>query len=329
MTDLSTSSRFVLTGPSGWIGRAMLDTLAQACGGRLDGRVTAFGSQARSMALASGERIEVRALDTIGPRDVAGAHVVHLAYLTKEKADQLGEPTFSATNEAIDDALLAAIGSAAPASLFVASSGAAALAERGVDRHPYGLAKLRQEARFLEWGAGAGVPVLAGRIFNIAGPHINKLSSYAISDFAMQARERGAIRIEAQVPVFRSYLHVADLCSLIIGAALQGIGRDRPIDLCGAEVIEMEDLAELVAAASSNMPTINRQPVDYTRHSLYLGDHTQTRILAMELGHRLTTLPLQVRDTVDWLDRIHAIQSQELLTVNSRFTIYKEPEKQN
>ena len=311
MADLPASSRFVLTGPSGWIGRAMLDALARACGGQLDGRVLAFGSQERSLTLASGERLNVRALEAIEPDDVAAAHVIHLAYLTKEKADQLGEPAFSATNDAIDDALLAAIDSAGPASLFVASSGAASLAERGLDRHPYGLAKLRQEARFLEWGAGTGVPVLAGRIFNIAGPHINKVRSYAISDFAMQARERCEINIEAQVPVFRSYLHVDDLCALVIGAALQGAGRDRPIDLCGAEVVEMEDLAALVAEASHNSPTINRPPVDYTRPSLYLGAHAQTKVLAMELGERLSALPLQVKDTIAWLDRAGVMQHWE------------------
>ncbi|MBV1690040.1 NAD(P)-dependent oxidoreductase [Novosphingobium sp. G106] len=302
------SSRFVLTGPSGWIGRAMLDALSRAFDGRLGGRVVTFGSRARSMTLASGERLEVRALDTIGPDDVAGAHVIHLAYLTKEKADQLGESAFNATNDAIDDALLAAIGMAAPASLFVSSSGAAALAERGGDQHPYGLAKLRQEARFIAWGKSAGIPVIAGRIFNVAGPHINKLQSYAISNFALQAREQGEILIEAQVPVFRSFLHVDDLCTLVIDAAVQGVGRDRPIDLCGAEVVEMEDLAVLVAEASPNSPKINRRPVDYTRPSLYLGDHAQTKVLAMELGDRLSALPLQVRDTIAWLDRTSAMQ---------------------
>lgn len=309
MDAVPASSRFVLTGPSGWIGLAMLDALARALGGRLDGRVTTFGSQARSMTLASGERLDVRDLGTITPDDIAGAHVIHLAYLTKEKADQLGEPVFTATNDAIDDALLAAIAGARPASLFIASSGAAALAERGVDRHPYGLAKLRQEARFLAWGQAAGVPVIAGRIFNLAGPHINKLQSYAISNFALQAREQGRIVIEAQVPVFRSYLHIDDLCALVIGAAVRGIGRNLPIDLCGAEVVEMEDLAALVAEASPGTTTISRGPIDFTRPSLYLGDHTQTKVLAMELDGKLSAMTMQVRDTIAWLDRVNAMQN--------------------
>lgn len=301
MTAFPASARFVLTGPSGWIGGAMLDALARVCGGRLDGRVMAFASRARSETLASGEQVSIRALDTIMPDDVAGAHVIHLAYLTKEKAEELGEPTFTAANEAIDAALLGALAKTAPASLFVASSGAAALAERGEDSHPYGLAKLRQEARFLEWADVAGVPAIVGRIFNLAGPNINKLRAYAVSDFALQAREDGEIKIKAPVPVFRSYMHVEDLCALVLGAARRGIGRAAPIDLCGAEAVEMEDLARLVAVASEGSPPIRRGPVDFARPSLYLGDPTHAKVLAMELGIALRPLAAQVTDTLDWL----------------------------
>lgn len=294
------SARFVVTGPSGWIGQAMLARLAAATGSRLGGRVTAFASSARRMALPWGEQIDVRALDTITADDVRDAHVIHLAYLTKEKADLLGERRFMDGNLAIDDALASAIAAAAPASLFVASSGAASLAAAGRDYHPYGMAKLRQEARFLEWGGKAGVPVIAGRIFNIAGPHINKVRSYAISNFAVQARESGTIAIEATVPVFRSFLHVNDLCDLVIAAALNRVQRTGPIDLCGAETVEMEDLASLVADASGGA-TVHRAALGYGSSSAYLGDYTDTKLLAMELGIALSPLRKQVEDTIDWL----------------------------
>ncbi|MCW1429338.1 NAD-dependent epimerase/dehydratase family protein [Novosphingobium sp. JCM 18896] len=313
MTAFPATARFVLTGPSGWIGQAMLDALARVLGGQLDGRVTAFASQARTMELPWGESLAVRALDAITPDDVADAHVIHLAYLTKEKADLLGDDAFDAANDAIDEALLAALRGAPAASLFVASSGAAALAERG-DRHAYGMAKLRQEARFLDWAKAAGIPVIAGRIFNIAGPHINKLRSYAISDFALQAQEAGAIRIQAGVPVFRSYLHVEDLCALVLEAARRGIGRGTAIDLCGTEIVEMDDIAALVAAASQGSITIERGPVNFGQPSLYLGDATQTKVLAMELGIELRPLSVQVADTLTWLWGV---------TVPSKITLVK------
>lgn len=308
MTAQEVSPRFVLTGPSGWIGQAMLVTLARLLGGRLDGRVLAFASSARVMDLPGGEQLAVRALSDVVPADVAGAHVIHLAYLTKEKADQLGERAFMDANLGIDDTLMAALDSAAepPASLFVASSGAAALTAQGRDLHPYGVAKLRQEARFLAWGVQADVPVLAGRIFNVAGPYINKLESYALSNFALQARAAGEIVVQAPVPTFRSFLHIDDLCGLVVGAALQRVGRPAPIDLCGAQVVEMEDLADAVAAAIEELHgdriPVRRSTPDCTRSSQYLGNFADTKVLAMQLRVAFSSLGRQVSDTIEWLD---------------------------
>lgn len=303
MNSAAALPRYVLTGPSGWIGQAMLGTLARLMGEGAVMRVTAFASSARTMELSGGGTLAVRDLASITPADVDGAHVIHLAYLTKEKAELLGERAFMDTNLAIDDALFAALRAGTPASLFVASSGAASLAAKGLDLHPYGIAKLRQEARFLEWGGKAGVPVIAGRIFNVAGPYINKLQSYAISNFAQQARETGGIAIQAPIPVFRSFLHVEDLCSLVIKAALGRIGRFCPIDLCGAEVVEMADLAALVARVIGIVGAVRRGPVDLGRSSAYLGDFTNTKVLAMELAQDLVPLLQQVKDTVAWMAR--------------------------
>lgn len=297
--------RYVLTGPSGWIGQAMLATLAVRLGPDWASRVTCYASTTREMACAGG-LLPVRALDQITPDDIAGAHVIHLAYLTREKAGQLGERTFVDTNLAIDNAVLTALDGRAPASVFVASSGAAQLAARGLDLHPYGLGKLRQEARFLEWGRTAGVPVLAGRIFNLAGPYINKVDGYAIANFARQAATSGQIAIAATTPVFRSFLHVTDLCSLVLESAHAGLFHAGPVDLCGAEVLEMADLAEHVAKVVGGNPLITRGPVDTARPSAYLGNFTQTKVLAMQLGLRLQALPQQITDTVSWLERLTA-----------------------
>lgn len=123
--------RLVITGPTGWIGQALLAHAAARWGEGLADRVALFGSTARALALPGGGTLPVRELDAIRPDDVAGAHLVHLAYLTKEKAEKLGERVFFDTNLAIDDTVLAAC-EGRPASVFVASSGAAKLAARGL-----------------------------------------------------------------------------------------------------------------------------------------------------------------------------------------------------
>ena len=137
----------VLTGPTGWIGRALLAMLhgagdADALGAGQQIRL--FGSRAGAIEVAGGPELPIRELSTITPADVADAHVIHLAYLTKDKVAEVGEEAFFRINRAIDDAVLAAISGSHPASLFVASSGAASLQETGRDAHPYGQAKLEQ-----------------------------------------------------------------------------------------------------------------------------------------------------------------------------------------
>lgn len=279
----------------------MLDVLALRLGDALGDRVIAFGSSPRSIRLPGGRDLAVRALDSMRPADVDGAHVVHLAYLTKEKAAECGERYFTDTNLAIDDVVLGAIEAARPASVFVSSSGGAALAASGQDCNPYGVAKLRQEARFLETAARLDIPTLVGRIYNIAGPNINKLDSYAISNFIEQARSGGRIRIEATMPVFRSFLHVYDLCELALSAAEKGYCARDTVDMCGAQVVEMADLADCVACVVGGDIVIERDVIDSTRPSVYLGNFVQTRLLALALGAKLGSLDQQVRDCVDWL----------------------------
>ncbi len=294
----------VITGPTGWIGQVVLMRLAAAGGRGWSERVRLFGSRAATLTAADGTALAVRPLDSLGGADVAGAQVVHLAYLTKEKAELLGERAFTDTNLAIDDRLLAACTAAAPAAVFVASSGAAALAADGRDRHPYGLCKLRQEDRLLAWGERAGVPVLAGRIWNIAGPYMNKTSAYALGDMLLQARRDRAIRVAAPVPVFRSYLHVADLAELVLGALDERVGHAAAIDLCGAEVLEMGDIAARVARYSGlGAEAVVRARLDTSRSSVYLGHFPHTKALALRLGLPLADFQRQLVDTAVWLEK--------------------------
>ena len=295
--------RFVITGPTGWIGSALLERLAVELGETFSDQVMLFGSHSRRIEIAGSRTVQIRALDDLRPSDCDGAHIVHLAYLTKEKAESLGDDTFVSANRAIDSLVLDAIERASPASLFVASSGAAKLAEHGVDTHSYGIMKREQEERFLAWAERTDAPAIVGRIFALAGPHINKLGSYAISDMLLQARDTGQIHIKAEVPVFRNYLHVMDLAALILGCARSRLHSDQPVDLCGAEILEMGDVATAISRATGSVTAIVRDELDYARTSSYLGKFTDTKLLAMKCGIPLTPFSVQITDTMGWLQR--------------------------
>ena len=296
--------KFVLTGPSGWIGRALLAKLngqVASDGGCGRARIALFGSRSAVIESECGVEQSIAPLESISAKDVDDAHVIHLAYLTKDKVEALGEAEFRKMNTAIDTALLSALNEAKPASIFVASSGAAGLAEAGLDPNPYGFTKLEQEERFLSFGKTRGVPVLCGRVFNIAGPYINKLAAYAISNFAVQAMQGGPIRISAPSPVFRSFLHVGDLCDVILQSSAELSGRSSAIDICGAEVLEMQQLAQLVVDCFDKRIEIERPMLDYSCYSSYLGRSEETISLAMSLGVQLQGVREQVIDTVRWL----------------------------
>jgi len=296
----------VITGPTGWIGNAFVNYAHARFGADAISSARFYASKGRPHLFPGGLRADLRGLADLKPADIEGALVIHLAYLTKEKADTLGERAFTETNIDIDDKVLTALQAARPRGVFIASSGAAKLAEDGTDRHPYGMCKLRQEDRFLQWSAKSGVPVIVGRIFNLAGPHINKINSYALGSFALQARRDGRIRIEANVPVFRSFLHVNDLCALAFEALSNGSGRNVPIDLCGSEVLEMSDIAAAVARHAGGDPVIVRCGIDWSKPSVYLGNFVDTKVLAMEFGTQLAAFDQQVIDTMGWIDVVSA-----------------------
>jgi nucleoside-diphosphate-sugar epimerase len=306
--EVASFPRVVLTGASGWIGSAMLAHLEARLGNVWRDHVTLFGSRAGMLASPVGD-VPVRALTDLSGTDVRDAIVIHLAYLTKEKADERGEEAFASVNRAIDTCVLDAVAHGVPRSIFVASSGAAALAASGTDNHPYGLAKLEQEQRFLDAAKALGVATLVGRVFNLSGPYINKIDSYAIGAFATQALLDGQIKVDAQLPVFRSFLHVDDLCALVIEAGLAQQNHVRPIDLCGAEILEMGDIASRVADAVGGGIGIVRRTVDVSRPSIYLGAATDTKLLAMSLALNLRPFDQQVKDTITFVAKLHRVAS--------------------
>ena len=295
--------RAVVTGASGWVGRAFIAHFKACYGPDWTRRVSLFGSSDYAMDF-EGVSLEVKALRRITPSDVQGADVFHLAFLTPEKVQQVGEAVFRETNLQIDRALVKAMTAGQPRSVFVASSGAAALAAGAGSYRQYGAAKLQQEATMLEWGQSNDVPVLCGRIYNLAGPYLMKPETYAVGSFIAQAMRSGRIVVEAKVPVYRAYLHIMDLCKLATRVADTGLRLAGPVDLSGPLVTEIQEVAEAVANAVGLEPdAIRRVDVDFTRPSAYLGDATQLLSLAMRLGVRLAPFEDQVRATAGYFNR--------------------------
>jgi nucleoside-diphosphate-sugar epimerase len=288
----------IVTGAGGWLGRAALDMLAEALGKAFYAQVTAYAARERPIVLASGELVAARNFKDLADSTVGPALVLHFAFLTREYAGKLPPADYAAANRAISGAVLAFLQRNGAVGLLVPSSGAAR--DNDMTRNPYGALKCEDETAFTQAAARLGFPAAIIRVFNLAGPYINKLDSYALACVIADLRAGGPVRLRAAHPVWRSYTHVADV--LNVGLGLIQRGASLPVfDTAGEIPVEIGDLA-MRAAAVLGMPAVIERP-DWQAGAAdrYLGDFGGYRQAAALAGVKLQTLDWQIADTATYL----------------------------
>ncbi len=275
------------------------------------------------IVIGSKERICGRFGNAIIPLDKAASEmlgsseknfaVFHFAYLTQDKvcADT------KAYVESIDviNRSVAALVEAMPVSNFVyASSGAAGLDHDVVTNNSHGKAvygrkKLEDEKIFGDLCARRKIHYMAPRIFSLGGEHINKLDGYAISNMIMQALNDGMINIRASLPVWRSYINVQDLISILAGSIANDRVGQLPSSCFDATLdvtVEMDDLARAICRHYSiNYNKINRNEFNlYATADKYVGKSRQFKEMANDLDHVWSDLDQIVSVTARYLESI-------------------------
>ena len=295
----------VVIGPSGWIGSAALAMLEQAFSAdELANRLLVFGSHARKITLPSGRAIACAALDRLGAADISGSPILHFGYLTKDKTHAVDDDAYIAANEAIQAHVLRAVETSAPSGLFFASSG-------GVyqGREPgkptrgdnlYGWMKLRHEAQFAAAAEDAGVALVNGRIFTIAGEYVNKVDLYALASILVALREERPIRLTASVEVWRSYTYVGDVINFALAMLLKR--QSGTLDIAGERPIEIGDLALLCREVTGKGHlAIERPPLTAGATNSMIGDHADYHRLLAREGIRPLALEAQIAATAAYL----------------------------
>ncbi len=299
--------RIVVVGAGGWLGLATLELLHGLFGDQFEDRVVAFGSAARSLALRGGLVVEQQPLSRLKALPLAPTLVLHLAFLTQEKANLMSEADYVATNEAISKEVLAALDSIGAEAVFLPSSGAVYMvdqAEAQASMRLYGKLKLEDEARFAGWAAADGKRAVIARVFNLSGPYINKQSSYALACFIADAVAGRPIEIRAKRPVFRSYVAISELMSVVFGALTDGERGAILFDTAGDGIREMADIAEAIAAEFGQNTPARRSMIVGDPADRYVGDgETYARLL-----RSFTVSPVdfrtQVVDTARYMERL-------------------------
>lgn len=294
--------RIVITGAGGWLGMATLELLANALGDALIDRTSCFGSSTRKLETLTGALVEQRPLEEISNLPTAPSLVLHLAFLTKDRAEALDEARYRAANRALSRTVLQALDALGAEGVFVASSGAAARIDdpaASPAMRLYGSLKREDEEAFAAWATDRGTTAVITRIHNLAGPHISMGKSYALASFIRAALAGGPIVVQAPHDVVRGYVAIRELMSLVFAMLLSAPGQVQRFD-SGGEPMEMEEIAAAVAAHFDACPT-ERVDRSNIQADVYVGDAKTYRSLLREFAIKEVPFSTQVAETAEFI----------------------------
>lgn len=299
------TERVVVTGSGGWLGMATLEMLAELFGEAFADRVVCFGARPRRLALRGGAEAVQHRLSDIADLPPAPSLVLHLAFITLEPVMTLSAADYVAANRALSQQVRDALGPIGAKAVFQASSGAAALADPAgglQSKGLYGWLKLEDEAALAGWAEAEGRGCLIGRVFNLSGPYINRRSDYALASFIADAQAARPIEVRAATPVWRSYVAIAELMSVVLAwltGEAEGVAR---FETVGAETLEAGQIAQRVAAVVAPGIEVRRPRFDpEALANRYVGEGGAYDALRRAAGVEQTAFDEQVRTTARYM----------------------------
>ena len=308
--------RFLITGASGWLGRSLLEMLVGVFGAEVSDRVILCGSTPRTLTCGQGWVLPIHTIaDGFALLGKKLALVFHFAFLTKDQVGNMAEQTYIESNRSIADNVAAGIAAHRVIGVMMASSGAVydhfATAQRDAAANLYGMLKAEDEQRFAAACTEVGARFIAPRIFNISGPHINKFSAYALSSIIVDALQGAPITLQANRPVYRSYLHVGDVLELSLRYLLDEteVLPEPFFDTVGDEVVEVGELAcKVLEVLDCRHLPINRPPLLDGVENRYVGDPVKLRELLRLYEFELIPLTEQILSTATYIQQTLHLQ---------------------
>ena len=297
--------RIVITGASGWIGRATLALLKDTLGPEFQERVRCFGSSRRTLQIDQGVEVEQFALDELSDMDQRPTLLLHLAFLTKDRVGSMDDAAYRAANRSLSASVRDALEPIGVDRLFIASSGAAAFADdlsAAADLRLYGGLKRDDENMFAAWAEQAPQQrrVAIARIFSLSGPYINKHQTYALASFILDALAERPVRVEAPIRVVRSYVAIREVVSLLFAILLREGGEPVVRFDTGGTAMELGDVASTVSTVLGG-GGVDRAMIGEGRENHYAGNDAHYRALLSAYNIEPVGFDAQIVETAAYL----------------------------
>lgn len=238
----------VITGGSGWLGRSVL---RQTHAGKMPfnaSHLVITGTSSRLLRLKDLPDTSVLSFSDLNERmDIEG--VVHLAFLTRDKAAKMSNADYVRANREITDRTVDLVKKWKPSWVATVSSGAVFSKtrteyEKEISVNPYGFLKIEEEEKLAEATSEVGANLVIGRLWGATGIDMYPDSKYAISDFIIQALKTGKIEVKSLNHVFRRYVDSCEFVEILVRLASTG---DTQVFNSGGSLVEIRDLARMIS----------------------------------------------------------------------------------
>jgi len=293
------SSRIVITGASGWIGRSVVKTLIRIYGTDILEKIELYGTSSRDLKLTSGITINVRKLQSISTSGEIKLFVP-LAFQTQDKLNEMSKFEYIQKNKDLIDLHSKIIQDHTIERAVFFSSGIVTMTPDDLERTEsywvYKELKTLEENVFFENFSKQSTNVAACRLFSVSGSEMQDPKKYALGDFLLCAMAKRRITLNSQKQIYRKYVDIEDICESLIKET--NINKSMTLIESGGIKLTLLELARNV----SQMFELGEEFLVKVDESNLESDHYYSTSLGMEdlfVKHSIHALNLeeQIRKT--------------------------------
>lgn len=290
--------RIVITGATGWIGRAMIHALIDQYGVEILKVLELYGSKKQTLDLKSGVTLEINPISSINLQKKIDL-LVPLAFLTQEKYNSLGSEEYKRINQQIIEFHAAIIRSTSPTTVIYFSSGITTVDHKKFKRSDsffvYKDMKIQEEELFNSLINSFNGSMATCKLFSVSGYYMRDPHKYALGDFILQAALNKTIQIESSSEIYRKYIQDTDLCALMLRLGLEK--RNVTVESSGL-LIELGDLAKAVAKTFGLEKTaITRTEITGAPDNYFSKDSAMDELF-VQYGFKPASLEEQIAATI-------------------------------